>query len=97
MVKYIFMTEYSPKNLNAIAFFDQIGRAQCYYLPEFVEFFKDQNIINLEDVLIPFLCGTFAHEDLHEAISDVIDTSPEQEHSIMDSICEFMNSPHMGS
>ncbi len=93
MPKYVFLFEYSPKDINAIAFYDQIGGAQLYYLPEFPRFFVDQNLPNLESVMIPFICNIMSHEDLHEEICKEVDTLAGQEHDMMDKICDFLATP----
>jgi len=84
--------EFSPNNIKALAYYDEVGDAQCFYLPEFPIQFQELQLPNLDDILAEFCAGVFAHEDFHQAIVNIgIDTLAGQEHDLMEKVVEWLN------
>lgn len=94
MPNYVFLMESSPSNLNSIAFYDEVGDAQCYYMAEFGIFFQNQHLPNLDEILVQFCAGIFSHEDLHEAIvNSGVHTGAGQDHDLMQKVVDWLNKP----
>lgn len=82
----------SPTHIRAIAYYDEVGDAQCYYMPEFALHFDGLYLSNMDDILQAFCAGIFSHEDLHQAIVNTgIDSGAGQEHDLMAKVTEWLN------